>query len=231
MENKKSQLKKNKSKLVISLLAAVLAITIAFLAGYAIANMKVPLLESQLNAYQQNLESLSLTATIGSSNSSLSCSILEGGLSSLNQELNNLNQEITAADSNSMYSSYYSSLIDQFTYVRINYWLLAQRIENQCRYNIVNVLMLYPQNGCSNCGTEGEELSYIEQKSNYSVIATVLNANVNISAVKLVDKEYNVTSYPTLIINENVTQVGYESTQQLISTICKYAPKITLCSQ
>ena len=230
MENKKSQLRKNKSKLIISALGMILVITIAFLAGYTIANMKVPLLESQLNTYQQNLESLSLTATIGSSNSSLSCSILEGGLSSLNQELNNLNREITAADSNSMYSSYYSSLINQFTYVRINYWLLAQRIENQCGYNIVNVLMLYPQNGCFNCGVEGQELSYIGQKSNYSVISTVLNADINISAVKIIDKEYNVTSYPMLIINENVTYVGYENTQQLISTICKYAPRITLCS-
>ncbi len=230
MENKKSQLKKNKTKLILASLAVIFAISTAFVLGYAIANLKIPLLESQLNNYEQELQSLSLTASIGSYNSSVSCAILNGGLSSLDQQLQNLNEEITSADSNSLYASYYSNLLDRFTYTRISYWLLAQRVENQCGHKVVNVLMLYPQNGCSNCGTEGSELSYLEQKSNYTIIATVLNANTNITPVKAIDKTYNVTSYPTLIINENETYVGYENTQQLTATICRYAPYINICS-
>ncbi|EFD92212.1 MAG: hypothetical protein BJBARM5_0155 [Candidatus Parvarchaeum acidophilus ARMAN-5] len=230
MENKKSQLKKNKTKLLLAALAITFAISTAFALGYIIANVKVPLLQSQLSSYEQSIQSLSVLSNIGTSNSTLSCSFMEGGLSSLDQELQNLNSEITSADTNSLYSSYYSNLIKQLTYTRINYWLLAQRIKTQCGYQIANVLMLYPQNGCSNCGTEGSELYYLEQKSNYTIIATVIDADINISQVETIDRIYNVTTYPTLIINENNTYVGYENTQQLQKTICEYSPKLDICS-
>jgi hypothetical protein len=76
---------------------------------------------------------------------------------------------------------------------------------------------------------QGEELAYLEQRSNYTLVATVLDANINISPVQAIDRIYNVSSYPTIIINENSTYVGYEDTAQLTKTLCQYAPSFSLC--
>ncbi len=228
MENRKSKLE-NRTKITLALLAVALIASLAFSAGYAIANLKVPILQNSLTLDQQSLEALSLTTAIGTSNTSTSCAILESGLGSLNQQLQTLNTEINAAQTDTTYAQDYQNIVNQFAYTRLDYWLLAQRIGTQCHNAILNVLMLYPQNGCSNCVYEGEELSYLEQQSNYTLVATVLNANINISPVQAIDKMYNVTDYPTLIINENNTYVGYENTAQLKNTLCQYDPKFNLC--
>ncbi len=230
MENKKQKLKRNKSRILIAILAVALAVSLAFALGFVAANLKIPSLLNSLNQDQQTLEALSTATYVGSSNSTLSCSILESGLGYLNQQLQTLSTEITAAQTDVAYSSDYQDILNQFEYTRVDYWLLAQRIEDQCGHKIANVLMLYPQNGCTNCVYEGTELTYLEEKSNYSIIATVINANTGITPIEAIDSVYNVSSFPMLIINGNATYVGYEDTSQLLSTICQYSPRLEICA-
>lgn len=230
MESRRVKARNKHMKFVLAALATGLVISISFILGYTLATLKVPALVNSLNQDQQVLQALSLTASIGNANSTLACSILQAGMTSLNNQLNILNSEIDSTGSGYPLPSGYGSIVDQFAFIRTNYWLLSQRLYSQCGHKDINILMFYPQTGCQSCVIEGEELSYIGQESNYTLIATVLNANANVSSVAVLDRLYNVTVYPTVVLNGKHVFVGYMTTNSIISYICGYYPGFDLCS-
>lgn len=217
-----------RTKLLIALLIVAMLVGLSFILGYISSELKISPLTNSLNQDQQTLEALLLTASVNV-NSSIACPIMNAGLETVSQELSSLYSEISGAQSGYPLPSQYSSIEYQLAYIRLNYWLLSQKIYYECSQKIVTALMFYPNNVCVSCGEEGQELAVIAQESNYSFVPTVIETGLNINEVYALSEVYNITSYPTLVINGKYIVNGYLTKDQIIAAICTYSPQFNLC--
>lgn len=218
-----------KTKLLLAIIIVLMLIGLSFIFGYVASELKISPITASLNQDQQTLEALLLTASVNT-NSSIACPIMTAGLGTVSQELSQIYTEVSGAQSGYPLPSQYASIEYQLAYTRLNYWLLSQKIYSTCGQKIVTGLMFYPSTVCVDCGEEGQELSVVAQESNYSFVPTVIETGLNISEVYAVEEAYNITSYPTLVIDGKYIVEGYLTKDQIVSAICAYSPSFNLCS-
>ena len=218
-----------KTKLLVSILIVAIIIGLSFIFGYIAAELKVSPIINSINQDQANLESLILTASI-SSNSSFSCPLIQAGLGTVSQELSNIYSELSGAKSGYPLPPQYASIGIQLAYLRLNYWILSNKIYADCGHSIETALMFYPNSVCIDCGEEGQELAVVSQESNYTFLPTVIETGLNINEVYALQKVYNITTYPTLVIDGKYIIKGYLTTSQIIKDACKYLDNMSICN-
>lgn len=218
-------------KFIFALLAAGAIVVISLLLSQYLNNSQFTAATQNLQQVQQGLQNLGVLSILGNSNSTVSCALLKSSLKTLSSELTQLGQEAQAADYENQSGSQYSQLVDQLSYARIEYWLLTQRINSQCNYGLVTLLLLYRPQNCQSCLLEGQELSYLQtQDSNITPVA--LDGQLDIPLIDSINSAYNVTSdeYPVLIINGKYVSKGFLSTSQILADLCKYTNKTEFCN-
>ncbi len=206
-------------KLMLAAICTVLVVSLAFSLGYNIGRVQVPSLLNSLQQYNGDLDNLLLAASLGNSNSSASCGILYSSLSSLSSQLNTLSTEAIDLTSQPTPGVNYTGVIVQLAYTRVSYWLIAQRINDQCGNKIVTELMFYSPKNCPNCVTEGNEIAYLSSETNAS-IGVVLDGTVNLQVVSSLNRAFNITTFPTLVINGKYVVKGYQTLPQILQDIC-----------
>lgn len=217
-------------KLFFAVLAVILMLSIAFVLGYIINSTTTQVILNNIQQYQQNLNQLQLAALLGSSKSSLSCAVLNSSLLSLSSQLGNIDAQVAAADLENQSGTQYVSLVNQLTYARADYWLLAQRINEQCNDTFTTVLMFYDPANCQNCVLEGDYLSFIASNNN-NLIVVSLDRTWNLNIVSVLARLYNVTSSPAIVVDSKYTVSGYLTTSQILSTLCKDTNESSFCNQ
>jgi hypothetical protein len=218
-----------KAKWFLSILIVAIIIGLSFIFGYIAAELKVSPIVNSMNQDQANLESLILTASINS-NSSVYCPLVQAGLGTISQELSDIYSELSGAKSGYPLPAQYASIGVQLAYLRLNYWILSNKMYSECGHSIETALMFYPNSVCITCGEEGQELAVVSQESNYTLLPTVIETGLNISEVYALQKVFNITTYPTLVIDGKYIIKGYLTTSQIIQDACKYMPNMSICN-
>lgn len=209
-------------RLTLSVVIAFVIVTVILIAGYFYDSDKISYLSNNLQNYEQNINELELATLITTSNSTFSCNVLSGNLYSISNELQNLGKELTSSTlANSEVS--YSQLNQEYTYVRIEYWLLANKINSMCGYKLATIMFIYPGSGGTNSIVEGDELSFLSSK-NDSLVVSAIDGNLNLSIVSILLKSYNISNYslPALIIDDKYVKQGFVNTSEIEDLICKY---------
>lgn len=214
-----------------AILASLMVIAVVLVLSQYINNTKVSEVYQSLQQVQVGLQSLQVLSLLGNSKSTSDCSMLSAGIGTLSTQLFQLGSEVQAADMENQSGSQYTNLVNQLSYARIEYWLLAQKARSQCGKVFTTVLMLYSPVHCNGCVLESDELSYIQNKDpNFSFV--VLDGEWNLSIVKALDASYNVNSseYPAIIVNGIDVARGYLSSSQIVSDLCKYTNITDFCN-
>ena len=209
-------------RLTLSVAIAFAIVAVVFIFGYFYDSSKISYLSTNLNSYEQSVNELELATLLTTTNSTFSCGNLTNNLYSIASEMQNLGRQLTASDlANSIAN--YNQLNDQYTYVRVEYWLLANKINSICRNRFTTIMFIYPVNGGTNSIVEGDELSFLAAKNN-SLVVSAVNGNLNLSIVSILLKSYNIStaSLPALIINDKYVETGYLNTSQIENDICRY---------
>ncbi|MGC8533817.1 MAG: hypothetical protein ACP5MV_04305 [Candidatus Parvarchaeum sp.] len=210
-------------RLSLSIAVAFAVVLVVFLFGYFYDSSKISYLSANLNNYEQSVNELELATLLTTTNSTFSCSILTNNLYSIAQEMQSLGRELTSSNlANSIAN--YNQLNDQYTYVRIEYWLLANKINSMCKDKFTTIMFVYPGSGGTNSIVEGDELSFLSAK-NDSLVVSAIDGNLNLSVVSILMKSYNLTnsSLPAIIIDDRYVETGYLNTSQIKDYICKYS--------
>ena len=217
-------------RLSLSLLIALILVTIVFIFGYFYDSSKISYLNSNLQNYEQNINQLELATLLPDSNSTFSCSVLSSNLYSISSEMQQLGKELTSSNLGSSEISY-SQLNNVYTYARVEYWLLANKINSMCGNKFSTIMFIYPQNSGTNSIIEGDELSFLASK-NSSLIVSAMNGGLNLPIVKIIMKSYNISnsSLPALIVDDSYVQNGYVNTSYIEKLICRYGKCINFSS-
>jgi hypothetical protein len=209
-------------RLSLSILIAFVIVVLVFIFGYFYDSSKISSLSNTLQGYEQNLNQLELAALLINSNSTFSCNFLTSNLDTLSNQLQTLSRELSNSNLASSEVNY-SQLNDQYTYVRVDYWLLSNRINQLCGNKFVTAMLIYSINGQDNV-VEGDELSFLSSK-NSSFIVSAVDGNLNLPLVNLLEKSYNISnsSLPALIIDGKYVKSGYMDTIGIENYICSKA--------
>ncbi len=210
-------------RLSLSIAIAFAVVLVVFLFGYFYDSSKISYLSANLNNYEQSVNELELATLLTTTNSTFSCSILTNNLYSIAQEMQSLGRELTSSNlANSIVN--YNQLNDQYTYVRIEYWLLANKINSMCKDKFTTIMFVYPGSGGTNSIVEGDELSFLSAK-NDSLVVSAIDGNLNLSIVSILMQSYNLSnsSLPAIIIDDKYVETGYLNISQIKNYICRYS--------
>ena len=217
-------------RLTLSVILAFVIVAIILVLGYFYDSNKISYLNANLQNYEQNVNELELATLLTTTNSTFSCNILKGNLYNIASEMQDLGRQLTSSDLASSEVNY-QQLNDQYTYVRIEYWLLANKINSMCGNDLVTIMFVYPGSGGTQSIVEGDELSFLAYK-NDSLVVSAIDGNLNLSVVSILLKSYNISnaSLPALIVNDRYVQSGFVNTSQIENIICKYGKCLNFSS-
>jgi len=217
-------------RLTLSVILAFVIVAIVLVLGYFYDSNKISYLNANLQNYEQNVNELELATLLTTTNSTFSCNILKGNLYNIASEMQDLGRQLTSSDLASSEVNY-QQLNDQYTYVRVEYWLLANKINSMCGNDLVTIMFVYPGSGGTQSIVEGDELSFLAYK-NDSLVVSAIDGNLNLSVVSILLKSYNISnaSLPALIVNDRYVQSGFVNTSQIENIICKYGKCLNFSS-
>ncbi len=209
-------------RLTVSVFIALAIVIVIFIFGYYFDSSKISYLSSNLQNYEQNINELELATLLTNTNSTFACNVLTSNLYQIATEMQSLGSELSSSTvTNSEVS--YNQLDDEYTYARVEYWLLANKINSICGNRFVTIMFVYPTSSGTQSIVEGDELSFLSGE-NSSLVVSAIDGNLNLSIVKVIMESYNISnsSLPAIIINNNFVKSGFLNTTAIESLICKY---------
>lgn len=108
-----------------------------------------------------------------------------------------------------------------YTIAQIKYWLFAKKQKHICNLDYVSILYFFAEDkSCLDCNKQSFVLTYLKKLFGSEILIFSLNANFTEEPmIELLQKSYNVTEYPTIII-DNVKYSGLYDKEELFSMIC-----------
>jgi thiol-disulfide isomerase/thioredoxin len=101
----------------------------------------------------------------------------------------------------------------------LRYWFFAKEFQKKCGLNNTVVLFFFDRN-CPDCDVMSERLTFLKKKFGSDILVFPINMDLAYRdpVAKTLENIYNVTSYPTLIIND--VKFGYLSKDHLEDLVC-----------
>jgi len=115
---------------------------------------------------------------------------------------------------------------------QIQYWLFSKKVNQLCSKDAASILYFYSTNDkCPDCGQEEFVLDYLKKRFGDRLLNFALDSDYTSEPmIQLLKANYNVTIYPTLVI-EGQKLEGFISKDEILGEICKYIKKTGDCAQ
>lgn len=208
------------------IVAAVITFGIFFLGmtlGMVVENKRVAMIQTEFNLEKVEFESSQLQYDyLNMIDSKGSCPALYESFDKNLEKLENtrirLNNYIVDSKIN---SEEFNILKRQYMIEQLRYYLLANTAKNMCDDNIARIIYFYSTSeNCPDCSDQEFVLSYLRQKYSGSLYIFALDETfTDEPMISVLKKQYNITKFPSLIVEENVFQ-GFSTKDQLESELC-----------
>lgn len=218
------------------LMAGVLTLlifTVGLLLGVVFENYRVQSLQKESQIQEINFKSNQLSYVYLSSlaDQNTSCIALK---ISLEKSIKDLSKSLETIENYKQGSNFndqeYEILSRRYLLDNLNYWILSKKTTDTCSYNTVNLLYFYDSN-CEICPNQGIILTYYKKKLGDNLLVFPINTNFvkEEPMIKLLLTVYNVTEYPSIVIDDKVYK-GIVSQEELHGILCeKYNMTPTEC--
>lgn len=223
-----------KDKYAVALVITVMVFTLGFLLGNFFDNYKRDYVQEvtkqqELEFTSLQLQYLYLESVQGTEKCPALYQTLENNIRTLAPTLN---QMMDYEKSKNINSTNYLFLKRQYLLSNLKYWLLSEELKKTCSGDSVTVLYFF-SNNCEIClESQGVILSNLKQAFEDKLLIFAIDSDFTEEPmVTLLKNKYNITAYPTLVINDRKF-AQYMSRTELLEKICpKYMDKenITEC--
>jgi hypothetical protein len=203
---------------------------IGLLVGYTLTAERTGYLENV--AYKQKLdyESLQLQSLYLNLNANnASCFIFNNILETSLNDVGNAQAKVDLYMQESSKDSYIE-LKREYLLAQVRYWLLNEKIKENCDAEHVSVLYFYSNEDCVECGAQGTILSYLKEKLKDKLLVFSIDADFNQEPmINVLTQTYNITKIPSIVINDYVFEELIGKTN-LTNEICDhYIDKPEFC--
>ncbi len=110
----------------------------------------------------------------------------------------------------------------EYLLAEIRYWMLAKKTKELCNYDVVTILNFYSsEEECPYCDQQSFVLTYLKELFGDRLLIFSFNSELEDDEPMLgiLDAAYNITSYPTLVIGDEVYS-GLKDSEELLGLVC-----------
>ncbi len=172
------------------------------LAGLYFSQGLVNSLSSDISDVSERATEIELLGLLD--NGSNFCSIYHGQLQSFDAQTTEIDRRVDLLGKASPTDPNFLRLKLDFTLMEARDYLLVERINSQCPSKVGTVLFFYTNDNCPDCTRQGDVGPQVK-KDYPNVMIYAFDAGLNSPLVAALQEEYNVTAYPSLVINGNTT--------------------------
>lgn len=205
---------------------------IGFFAGSMIERSLTGDLETKTTEVENSIQEIELESLlVTASGSERSCVFLNDIVRRTNNNLDELAGQVATYDEDLIIFTNKDlvNLKEKYTNLLLKSWLLQGNIEKNCGTSAVSILYFYDRE-CSDCLVQGNILTSLKNDFKESVMIFPLDHSLGMSTVGLLESSYNVTKYPSLVINERRFG-GIIGSDDLRDYVCSVIPENGNCAQ
>lgn len=202
--------------------AAVITVII-FMSGILFSNLmdnqRYSSLQAEFREDQVQLESRQLQVDYLRSSEVQSCEVLQEGLRSVIEGYNKRLDQVRGFQKRTLLQTErFSDIKHKFVLSGIRYWMFAEDLRSRCGYEANTVLFftkeLYVEE-CEECENMGKELSKLKEKYDGKILIFSVPSTLDDGSIEILEKQFNVTKTPSVVINSNKTLKGYHSKSEI----------------
>ncbi|MFB6191444.1 MAG: hypothetical protein ABEJ64_03365 [Candidatus Nanohaloarchaea archaeon] len=204
-------------------LVAALLTVIMFTMGVLVSNFvddaRTSSLQSEIQQDLVEIESKQLQLTYLKSGEVQSCDVLKAGLNNIvsgyNRRLGNLQQY---KEESVLQEQRFKTIRDRYILSGIRYWMFAQDLRQRCDYSPDTVLFFansLDQNDSEQNQRQARQLTLLKKERRSQILIFTIPRNMEDGMVKILERQYNVTESPTLVLNGEEKLVGYHSRSEI----------------
>ena len=205
-------------------LLTLIIFSLGVLMGLTIEGKRISMDERLLQEQELELSSSQLQyAFINSLGDKESCPTVQSVLGENLFNLEKISRKVVehAADSK-LSDQEFDRLKRRYSLEQLRYWFLAENVREQCEQSFTRVIYFYSDNqNCQYCREQAVVLNYLKAIFGESLLVFSLDEQLDEPMIRLLKKNYDVTEFPTLIVEDSVI-VGepFVSNEQLTKEVC-----------
>ncbi len=201
---------------VTSLVITLMVFIAGLFLGWNLDNIRTYTILDDLKGNELDAESLSIEQAFWEEFGGDNCQFAEQRLNSLSSELIELGQYLNSYTDKSIFEeAEYEYLARRYFLLEIQTYILVNHMNEECEMDLSYILFFYGEED-----SESERLGYVLDKivsrSNSTVDVFSINYDLEDDiAIDTLKLYYDVTSTPTMIINNDIKREGYVSYEEL----------------
>ncbi|MFB6202893.1 MAG: hypothetical protein ABEK01_00200 [Candidatus Nanohaloarchaea archaeon] len=180
------------------------------LSDYKIQSLRADIRKVELSQKSQNL-GLQLVESVEGDR----CRALKQWTRTSLPELRQLRKEVAVYErTRKLKNEQYTVLKKRYINLVIENMVGIKRMQKACDLQVIDVLYLYGDSNCEKCDRQGDVTTYFRRKYPERLVVHPVDATLNMKTVNFLKRYYNVTEYPTLVI-EGETYSGFRSKSEM----------------
>ncbi len=220
------------NKYLLAGILTVLIFSLGLTLGFILENYRYNVVE-EINLEQDvaylslQLQYLYLNAFSGQDN----CPVLSTALRTTIEDLSASLEEVINYEEQKQTRSARQTIVQRrYIIDNLRYWLLAKESKQRCNLDIVTILYFYSSE-CESCPNQGTILTYFKNLFGEQVLIFPINLDLKNDEpmVEIAMSQFNVTKYPTLIIDAQKYE-GVVKKDHLQEIICDSLHNASQCS-
>lgn len=196
-----------------------LVFTLGILFSTVIDTERATVLEEELNENLVEIESRNLQLSYLKSSEVTSCDALKEGLQNILADYNKRLERVKAFKEKSILKKdRFQSINRKYVISGVRYWMFANDLKSRCEFEADTVLFFtrsIEAEACPDCRRQGEQLSLLKKEYGEQILIFSIPVDVDDGMVDILEKQYNVTELPSLVLNSNRTMKGYHSRKEI----------------
>lgn len=233
MVNDNNFRKISKDKYVIAGIITFLIFSLGLTLGFILEDHRYNLIE-EVNM-KQNVKFLSIQLQyqfLNSFSNYNDCAVLDTTLSEAVKELDDSLKVVIDYEENNEAATERKILVQRrYVIDNLRYWLTARESKEKCDLDIVSIIY-FSSKECASCPVQGTILTYYKKIFGEKVLVFPINLDLREEEpmVEIIRSHFNVTKYPTLII-DNKKYEGVIKSEQMKEIICSSLKKAPECQE
>ena len=175
-------------------------------------------IEQRINDFEDNMNSIELSALLSDAlnNETISCKFLQGKLNETRVLLEELGaQTVEYEEQSKIKNDDYKQVKKEYNSVRARYWLMLEKLKNQCENNYTTILFFYRTlTPCEECRDQGVILSHLSS-NNPNLYVVPVDYDEELLIIDMIKELYQLNNTPAMIINGYSILAGLISGEEL----------------
>jgi hypothetical protein len=183
-------------------LITAIVFTVGVAIGYSISSQKYNSMSSDLQNIQVQQKDLEIELLlINSLGEEKSCDTIKYEIDKTANQSVSLGEKVSYYDQEIIKNPDFFILKKNYIMNLIQFWSYWELYKTNCNSTVNTVLYFYSIKDCQSCDAQGYVLSFLKDKYPSEIMTFALDKDEDLYSLDLIKKVYNITSAPTLIVN------------------------------